>query len=661
MPVSPEEPLHVRRSLTLTFREKYVRPWLTPLIALLAAVTFVAGSRGYIIQYYDNPNDRNPDSWTVPFFKTMQLYLLNSGAEDDKQHPTNDWLFAARISAALLFVVISLTVISWVLEEIRHLPRLMWQKHHTIVCGLGQIGLQVLDGLYTKNRAHDAVVIEADPENPWIQYARGLGADVIIGDATRGDILRKAHAEQAKAVFVVTGDDGVNVESAAEVADIVGKYRKPSADKLALYVHIVDINFSVALQPLAQTLDNADRLEVRVFNVPRTAAGMLVTNQLWPFAPKTPKGVAHFIILGFGAMGQALAVQLAQLAHFPNLKRSRFTIVDRDIDKSASEFLSRFPRFCPWSEAGRGVAAFSPQTDEWSDSSQHLPDGIRVLHEPAIQYVSTAQFLELPPTIGDELFAIRIKNMLDEPGVKPIIFVCGQEDHDNFDSAVRLREKLRCQKAGDVPIFVWLPKQPALAVALAKVPEHRFMPFGECRQAASLEEIENSIREELGRAFHEDYEHRHPKPGMPPKPWKDESEEFRESNRQAADHTPIKLKLLEYALYRLGKGDVRSSIPKELYEKNKEVLARMEHYRWVAERLMTGWRFEPEASADKNLKLNSNLVPWEQLTERAKEIDFEQLDAFLRECEENPSFTVKPTDKEAATRNIASENLDRLA
>jgi len=68
-----------------------------------------------------------------------------------------------------------------------------------------------------------------------------------------------------------------------------------------------------------------------------------------------------------------------------------------------------------------------------------------------------------------------------------------QQDRDNFDSAIRLRDRLDCLDCANVPFFVWLPHQPALARALTS--DAQLWAFGSCRTAASLTEIEESQRD----------------------------------------------------------------------------------------------------------------------------------------------------------------------
>lgn len=645
-----------RRSYLTPYWQRWAQRWLATVIFSLAIATLVFGFGGFSWQYAasnsiqsesplnDAPASPPSQDWSIPAFKTVQLFLLNSGAEDDSNHPSNWLLMVARLTAAILFLLVSGTVILRVLDEVRRLPRLLTRRDHVVICGLGQIGLQLLDDLDSQARTKDVIIVENNPANPWLDYARSLGASVVIGDSTKANTLIDARAAQAARVFVVNGDDGVNLEVTAELGILAARENRQDRP-LRLYVHIVDTNFATTLRPYCKILHDSTNMSVQVFNVPRTAAARLVTNQLWQHAPKETKEVAHFVILGFGAMGQALAVQLAQLGHFPNRKRSRFTIADRDVKPSASAFVSRFPRFTSWmdgEDSKLGVNSFSPDADAWDWNMHPLPVGIKVDSTDAIQYACNATFVDLPVGRSDERFATKLAKQFSEDGVKPVIFVCGQQDRDNFEMAVQLRDQLACCGKAEVPIFVWLPRQPALAETLLRTQDGNFVPFGECRSSASYEEITAPIRESIGRKVHDDYEQQAIKAGYreTKEPWSALRDDFRESNRVAADHLLIKLAALGLKLRRSNESPASPVEFNSITKAQAQLLAEMEHNRWVAERLLAGWRFAPEGrtkqetDANKKRKLNHNLISWNRLGEERKK-DFDQVKAVLRECQKD--------------------------
>lgn len=177
-----------RRRYLAPYWKRLSQRWLATVIFSLAVTTFVCGLSGFAWQYaaftsidrvaeaIDPLKSQPSQDWSIPMYKTVQLYLLNSGAEDDPDHPSNLLLIIARFAAATLFLVVSATVISKVLDDVRRLPSHLMRRDHVVICGLGQIGLQLLDDLHMKGRASEVVIVENDHENCWLEYAKNLGA-----------------------------------------------------------------------------------------------------------------------------------------------------------------------------------------------------------------------------------------------------------------------------------------------------------------------------------------------------------------------------------------------------------------------------------------------------------------------------------------------------
>ena len=85
-------------------------------------------------------------------------------------------------------------------------------RNHYIVCGLGQIGMRIVNHLLSQG--YEVVVIDSDPNNRFLHNTRSLGVPVIIEDANLSSTLRAANIKNAAALIAVTSDDMVNVEIA---------------------------------------------------------------------------------------------------------------------------------------------------------------------------------------------------------------------------------------------------------------------------------------------------------------------------------------------------------------------------------------------------------------------------------------------------------------
>ena len=133
-------------------------------------------------------------------------------------------------------------------------------------------------------------------------------------------------------------------------------------------------------------------------------------------------------------------------------------------------------------------------------------------------------------------------------------------------------------------------------------------------------EMPEEIREPIARAIHGEYlkEQLASRPKEDPalRDWDDLPDGFKDSNRQQARHILTKLKAI-------GCLDVDAEAarggPVELTPEEVERLARMEHGRFVIERLRAGWRWGEKRDAER--KTSPYLVGWSQLSPEVQEID----------------------------------------
>lgn len=128
-----------------------------------------------------------------------------------------------------------------------------------------------------------------------------------------------------------------------------------------------------------------------------------------------------------------------------------------------------------------------------------------------------------------------------------------------------------------------------------------------------------SAREKLAMAIHERFlnENKGKRPKHDPSmaPWEGLREDLKESNRQQADHIPVKLKAIncDFAPV-MG----RKPILIRFTDKEIDIMSRMEHDRWMAERFMQGWSLGPRDVAKRT---SPHLVKWEELSGNIKEYD----------------------------------------
>ena len=98
-------------------------------------------------------------------------------------------------------------------------------------------------------------------------------------------------------------------------------------------------------------------------------------------------------------------------------------------------------------------------------------------------------------------------------------------------------------------------------------------------------------------------------------PFKDLPEDEQESNRRNVRDIVNKLSVAGYLMRPARSHERVINFPQD----SLDLLARMEHERWVEAKLAAGWQLAPET--DKPRKLHKSLVPWDKLPQEEKDKD----------------------------------------
>ena len=96
-------------------------------------------------------------------------------------------------------------------------------EDHIVVCGLGNVGIRVVQHLRRMNE--EVVCIESDGEGRFLQEVEGAQVPVLIGDCRVVKTLEGANIDKAKAVICVTNNDLTNPEAALTARELNPKIR----------------------------------------------------------------------------------------------------------------------------------------------------------------------------------------------------------------------------------------------------------------------------------------------------------------------------------------------------------------------------------------------------------------------------------------------------
>jgi|GEM_PF-3208472 len=607
--------------------------------------------------------ERGPDR---TLYQIVQLFMLETSLPafcDDTV-----WLKLARFCAVCFFVLTVWAGIRELFADSFAAFRLRLADRHDIVCGLGQVGQQLVRDLVATARERrwwapidfwrpQLVVIERDAEHPGLAEWRRQGVLVLIGDATSLHLQTRANFAGARRIFACTGSDDINLEIIFDLLNTLRNIEpRPAAvspisaqnDRLAVspgrqcFVHVLDAGLCDVLIQHAAPQARLYGMELRPFNVVRNSVQQFLLEHLARHCPRQPRETLLAIVIGGDAFAEELVVQIAALAHFPNRKRTRIIMAAQDCTATMKRVLARRGALGPprvvSDHQGITPELFDPVDDEWSARRLH-PLPAWQIHEtqgPAVEYVANLVFTERPEYMVDESFWDRLDPQLADPDVQPLIVVCLPEDRQNFDAAVRLSERMARVHDRKVTVYVRLAKQPAFTAFLSTTHREQghqplAIPFGSYEDSAKLSVLLNAAHEQLAIQFHQQYQLQHCGPSRTGAcaDWEHLPSTYQQANRSAAVHAVLKLQSLHLAHVprALLRAEDQSRIVHIPSRPELDLLAEMEHNRWMADRLLDGWRWGPVRN--DSLKQRPQLVPWESLTDEEREKDRTQIRAIF--------------------------------
>ncbi len=123
-------------------------------------------------------------------------------------------IFLMIASAGLLaatFGVLADALIKARLEQLLG-PWRSRMRNHVVLCGLGHVGIRVLEQL--RKLGEEVVVIDRADDPRFLDEAKLMGVPVITGDVRQPSTLERANVKEARSIIAATGDDLVNLEVA---------------------------------------------------------------------------------------------------------------------------------------------------------------------------------------------------------------------------------------------------------------------------------------------------------------------------------------------------------------------------------------------------------------------------------------------------------------
>ncbi|HEY4186945.1 MAG TPA: RyR domain-containing protein, partial [Polyangia bacterium] len=489
---------------------------------------------------------------------------------------------------------------------------------HDVVIGLGTKGRAVLEHRRAQTRADRAlgfsgrrlvVGLDKEPLEPSETEDRSLGIHV-LGDALQEDALARVNVKAARRVFIATRSDGVNIEIAGRVVAMLAA--EPAYRYLELFVHVADPVLRREAFP-GMPGDGIPPVLPRPFALSATAARRFLAR--FPVvirARENGTAAANVVFVGFDTYAEEVLLHTLRLGPLAGQAPPRFTVFTSDVAGVRARLARDYPAAAadPALDLAKTVRvlALASEGDLSEDQLQEAED-----------LPVTAVLVQAASDAACFALALRTRRTARLSGRWKAPFFMRVDDGSQFHSYLtHLRSSATGEPAGDWKTSPFL--------------EQVLEPYGEYRPTIAAIVDESEWNEKVARHLHDDYQRRHgsEKRSAAQRTWGRVSEEFRDSNRRAADHGVVKLASAGFVV----EGDIpvlpssildaltKGTVPSAVVDR----LARLEHDSWCREKRLSGWR--PGGRRDDFRKLHEALIPFQKLRPDQRTLDVESIIAL---------------------------------
>lgn len=480
---------------------------------------------------------------------------------------------------------------------------------HVVIAGDSAAALSLAQDC---RKRKDSVIMIADGLAE--ETALGLrrkGVIVLEGDATQVETLRTARAHHAAHVIAYEPDDTANLQVEAAVRRLVGDAKR----KPPIGVHVA--TRSAMLLKEAREMRSAQvrkkkatppPIDPKPFSLEEMAARALVQKEsqaLLSLAQQLGQDRLHFVFFGFDAAAEAVAERVLMSMWSAHFEAPRLTVLAPDAETAESGFKARHREAFANPGAWSADIAFLPF--DWNTAS-----------------------------VGAEVL-----EMVEQARGKPTaIVVSTGADPGNIHLSIALKRLCNNGQRWPVPIYMRETSQSEFSQQYAKGDETPeldayLLAFGAHQVNSTRARIIDGLLDQGAAIAHEHYNKGLGKKDAMSmkelqsamKDWSDVLETYRAANRAVADAAMVKVWDAGFRTAVKGeKGDTALSVPPDMMEK----MARREHDRWMAERLMSGWRPTASGEARNNdLMAHDKIVGWDQLNEADRNNDVVQVRASM--------------------------------
>jgi RyR domain/TrkA-N domain len=519
-------------------------------------------------------------------FRTAQLITLQFPTEFRHTIPVP--LQIARLAVPMVALFASFQVLIGSITRPARLALLPHTSGHIVVCGSESLTEAALVALASRRR--QVVMVIAKIDTTQRETLEGLGLTLVEGDPLRAVTIKSLHLSHA-AALILTGDDVANLSIAMLALSATGE-RPTNIPPLVLAVLIDRENLAIELDTALDGLSR--RHGVRYHRLCPSREGVRL--ELARFAPVLLKSDvdmrSHVLVVGLAGNWQQIVAQIIAATQDHPEKRAVLTFV---VDHGEAKAVKRWHKAKPELDLVVEITILPRQAD-----AMMLSDDI----------VTSWRGTYTPPQLAVVL----------------------RDDADAIASSLELRRPGNALGTDTIPVLVHQSKEDRLLSRLGEAQVRnrdmtRLVAIGGLVRTESIERVLDRKGDEMAIALHAHYRDAGKTlgAGSPAalEAWDGLPENLRHANRAAADHAPILFAAAGLRLVSAGSGIE----PVALSSADLEFFARVEHRRWIADRIDRGWRYNK--IRDDQLMLHPALVPYEALSDQDREKDRNAVRALL--------------------------------
>lgn len=483
---------------------------------------------------------------------------------------------------------------------------------HVVVAGSTRDALLLTED---SRRAGDSVVlISRDIAEDTGDLLRRKGVFVIEGDPLSADNLRAARATHAAHVVALTDNDADNFEIEATMRRLMGNARRKPP--IGLHISVRSpllmrearaMHTSRAMQALYARRGAAPAAaETWPFSVHELAARILFQREavtLLNLAKQRGQDRVHIVCFGLGDVAEALVVCILKTLWSIEFEAPRITVLTRTPEDDRARFQVKYA----------GAFAYP---DVWAADVEFL------------YFDWEAQAIE--PGI--------LEDIEERRGPVTAAVVSTGASADNIQVSMALQRTCNHGNRWPIPIFMHEPRQTEFSRQYARGDETAELDayvqaFGADQQTLTRGQILLGVADQGAAIAHNHYVRGRAEQGVSERElkalsrdWGQVLETYRSANRASADSAIVKVWDCGWVAAERGAKGAAPAIPDD----RLTLLAKREHERWIAERLMSGWK--PARGEDRRsntLWTHDKLVPWDQLAETDQHNDIVQVRAGI--------------------------------